>query len=340
VRCIFNSHTAPAFNLAAEEWLLHNSPENIFMLWRNAPAVIVGRHQNTAAEIDHDFVRERGIAVLRRITGGGAVFHDLGNVNFSFVHLGRMDGGLDFARFTTPILEALQAMGVECGFGGRNDLVAGGRKFSGNAQHIEGDRVLHHGTLLFDSRLEDLAGALRPDPLKFQGKAQKSVPARVCMLKEHLPHLDVETFMRLLFANLLQTLPGARRDLPHNLSGAEENAIAELAHTRYENWEWNFGRSPAYGFVRRARIPAGTFDVRLDVQQGIIRAACVRGDFFALRPVEDLESLLHGCPHERGALQICLASTIDNGEGNGGVPGGLGGYIRDLDVEDFMSCLL
>jgi len=324
LRCIFNSHTAPAFNLAAEEWLLHNSPESLFMVWRNAPAVIVGRHQNTAAEIDHDFVRERGIAVIRRITGGGAVFHDLGNVNFSFVHLGSNAGGLDFVRFTTPILEALQGMGVECSFGGRNDLVAGGRKFSGNAQHIERDRVLHHGTLLFDSRLDDLAGALRPDPLKFQDKAQKSVPARVCMLKEHLPLLDVEEFMRLLFAHMLQTLPGARRDL----SGEEKTAIAKLAHARYESWEWNFGTSPAYGFVRRARIPAGTFDVRLDVKQGIIRAACVRGDFFAPRPVEELESLLHGCPHEREALCIRLASVW------------LGDYIQGLDTEDFISCLL
>ena len=302
------------------------------MLWRNAPAVIVGRHQNTAAEIDHDFVRERGIAIIRRITGGGAVFHDLGNVNFSFVHLGRSAGGLDFARFTTPILEALQALGVECSFGGRNDLVVGGRKFSGNAQHIEGDRVLHHGTLLFDSRLDDLVGALRPDPLKFQGKVQKSVPARVCMLKEYLPLLDAEGFMRLLFTYMLQTLPGIRRDL----SGEEESAIAKLAHTRYESWEWNFGRSPAYGFVRRTRILAGTFDVRLDVKQGIIRAACVRGDFFAPRSVEELESLLQGCPHEREALRMRLASAADNG----GVPGGLSVYIQDLDVDDFVSCLL
>jgi lipoate-protein ligase A len=324
VRCILNPRTSPSFNLAAEEWLLHNSPEPVFMLWRNAPAVIVGRHQNTAAEIDLDFVRERGIAVIRRITGGGAVFHDLGNVNFSFVRLGCSEGGLDFARFTGPILGALQAMGVECAFDGRNDLVAGGRKFSGNAQHIEHGRVLHHGTLLFDSRLEDMAGALRPDILKFQGKAVQSVPARVGMLKEHLPHMDVEKFMRLLFAHMLRTLPGTRRDL----SGEEEEAIAELARTRYESWEWNFGASPAYGFARRARIPAGAFDVRLDVKQGIVRAACIRGDFFTLRPVEELEALLCGCPHERGELAAVLESA------------GPGGYVQDLSTDDFLCCLV
>ena len=324
MRCILNLNTGPPFNLAAEEWLLRNSPEDIFMLWRNAPAVIVGRHQNTAAEIDRDFVRERGIAVIRRITGGGAVFHDLGNVNFSFVHLGHGAGGLDFARFTAPILEALRAMGVECGFDGRNDLVAGGRKFSGNAQHIEHDRVLHHGTLLFDSRLEDMAGALRPDPLKFQGKSVRSVPARVGMLKEYLPHMDVGEFMRLLFEHMLRMLSGAWRDL----SGEEESAINALAHTRYESWEWNFGESPAYGFARRARISAGIFDVRLDVRQGIICAACIRGDFFVLRPVEELEALLCGLPHEREALAARLAAVEP------------GGYIGRLTTEDLLTCLV
>ncbi|MCL2123621.1 MAG: lipoate--protein ligase [Desulfovibrionaceae bacterium] len=324
MRCILNPHTSPSFNLAAEEWLLRNSPEHVFMLWRNAPAVIVGRHQNTSAEIDQDFVRECGIAVIRRITGGGAVFHDLGNVNFSFVRLGYSGGELDFARFTAPVLEALRTMGVECGFDGRNDLVAGGRKFSGNAQHIERDRVLHHGTLLFDSRLEHLTGALRPDPLKFQGKAVKSVPARVGMLKDHLPHMDAEEFMRRLFAHMLRTLPGTRRDL----SGKEEEAIAELARTRYESREWNFGASPPYGFARRARIPAGTFDIRLDVTRGIIHAACIRGDFFALRPIEELEALLRGCRHEGAALAARLESA------------GLGGYVQLLNSDEFISCLV
>ena len=324
MRCILNSRTQPPFNLAAEEWLLRNSPEDIFMLWRNAPAVIVGRHQNTAAEIDRDFVLEHGIAVVRRITGGGAVFHDLGNVNFSFVRLSHGEGGLDFARFTAPILEALQAMGVACGFDGRNDLVADGRKFSGNAQHLERGRVLHHGTLLFDSRLEDMTGALRPDPLKFQGKAVRSVPARVGMLKEHLPHMDVGEFMGRLLAHMLRTLPGTRRDL----SGEEEAAIADLARARYESWDWNFGVSPAYGFTRRTRIPAGAFDVSLDVRQGSIRAACIRGDFFALRPVEELEALLCGCPHEREALVARLESA------------GPGGFVQGLTTEDFLSCLV
>jgi lipoate-protein ligase A len=324
VRCILNARTRPAFNLALEEWFLRNARQDIFMLWRNAPAVIVGRHQNTAAEIDPDFVRLRGIEVVRRITGGGAVFHDLGNVNFSFVILGHSGRGLDFRRFTAPVQEALRGMGADCSFDGRNDLVIEGRKFSGNAQHVEGGRVLHHGTLLFDSHLEDLAGALRASPLKFQGKAVKSLPSRVTMLKNHLPHLDAESFMRLLMERMLRILSGTRRDTEKE----EEAAAEELAKSKYERWDWNFGVSPAYAFARRARVEAGTFDVRLDVREGVIRAACIRGDFFALRPIEELEELVRGCRHERDALLEHLSAVE------------LGGYIQGLEARGFADCLL
>lgn len=324
MRCILNTRTRPAFNLAAEEWFLRNGTQNVFMLWRNSPSVIVGRHQNTSAEIDEDFVRRRGIEVVRRISGGGAVFHDLGNVNFSFIRLGCSGRRMDFTRFTAPVLEALRALGVDCSFDGRNDLVVDGKKISGNAQHLEHDRLLHHGTLLFSSRLDDLAGALRACPEKFQGKAVKSLPARVAMLGSYLPDLDVETFMRLLMDTMIGTLNGTRRDLEK----AEEKAIEELALARYASWDWNFGASPAYGFSRRTRTPAGVLDVRLDVQDGIINAACIRGDFFALRPVEELEAQMPGCRHEREALTVRL-NHVNPHE-----------YIHGLDTPSFIDCLL
>ncbi|WP_462327979.1 lipoate--protein ligase family protein, partial [Desulfobaculum sp.] len=179
MRYIMNTSTDPAFNLAAEEWLLMNTQDEVFMLWRNAPAVIVGRNQNTLAQIDVDFVRERGIPVVRRLSGGGAVFHDLGNINFTFISNDAGGGALDFLRFTTPIVEALGRMRVMCSFDGRNDLVIDGRKVSGNAQHIAAGRVLHHGTLLFSSDVTDISGALRVDPEKYKDKAVKSVRKRV-----------------------------------------------------------------------------------------------------------------------------------------------------------------
>ena len=324
MRCILNTRTEPEFNLAAEEQLLRRGDEDIFMLWRNAPAVIVGRHQNTAAEIDEDFVRRRGIKVIRRMTGGGAVFHDLGNVNFTFIRMGDFGRGIDFRRFTAPILEALRALGVEGAFDGRNDLTAGGKKFSGNAQHVERDRVLHHGTLLFSSSLEDMTAALRVRPEKFSDKAVKSLPARVTMLKNFLPHLDVETFMRLLMERMLTSLPGERRDL----DAEEERAVEEAARSKYALWEWNYGKSPEYAFRRYMRTAAGTLEARLHVRSGVILAACIRGDFFALRPVEELEGLLAGRKHEAESLATFLESICPEE------------YIQGLAARELAACLV
>ena len=187
MRYIHNQGTDPAFNLAAEEWLLTKTDSEVFMLWRNAPAIIVGRNQNTLSQIDETFVQERNIPVVRRLSGGGAVFHDLGNINFTFISNGNASEGLDFLRFTQPILQALQGMGVDCSFDGRNDLVIKGQKFSGNAQHFHKDRILHHGTLLFASDIADISGALRVDPEKYRDKAIKSISKRITNISSHLP---------------------------------------------------------------------------------------------------------------------------------------------------------
>ena len=216
------------------------------MLWRNAPAVIVGRNQNTSAEIDEDFARQRGIRVIRRLTGGGAVFHDLGNVNFTFIQLGQRSS-LDFHRFTLPILEALRALGIDCRFEGRNDLVIDGRKFSGNAQTIEKDRVLHHGTLLFSAEMADLSGVLKVNQAKYADKAVKSVRKRVTNISSHLKEpLSVEDFIAHVMWHVAVGIPGFRQDI----SSGEEADISALADAKYRTWEWNFGASPAYAFTR------------------------------------------------------------------------------------------
>ena len=324
MRFIHNTSTHPAFNLAAEEWLLRHTDTDIFMLWRNAPAVIVGRNQNTASEIDEDFVRERGITVIRRLTGGGAVFHDLGNVNFTFIQLGRQTKHLDFHRFTAPIMEALQAMGVDCRFEGRNDLVIDGQKFSGNAQLLEKDRVLHHGTLLFSSQMADLSGALRVNPVKYVDKAVKSVAKRVTNISSHLPEpMDVDTFVRRVMAHVSgsesETLPG--------LHASEEAAINGLVESKYGTWDWNFGSSPNYGFTRGTRTEGGVVEVHLDVRHGRIEQARIFGDFFGARAVAELEALLAGCRHERSELSRHLADVrVDE-------------FIRNVDNATFMDCL-
>jgi lipoate-protein ligase A len=324
MRFIHNTSTDPAFNLAAEEWLLRHTAKDVFMLWRNAPAVIVGRNQNTASEIDEDFVRERGITVIRRLTGGGAVFHDLGNVNFTFIKVGQQSRQLDFQRFTAPILEALRALGVDCQFEGRNDLVIDGQKFSGNAQLIEKDRVLHHGTLLFSAQMADLSGALKVNRAKYVDKAVKSVAKRVTNISSHLPSpMDVQDFIAHVMHHVST---GAPQGL-HALRPDEEDGIRALVASKYGTWDWNFGSSPAYGFTRSTRTAGGVVEVHLDVQHGHIRTARIFGDFFGVRPVAELEALLSGCRHERQALEERL-DPVHTEE-----------YIRDVNPAALVDCL-
>ncbi len=315
--------TDPAFNLAAEEWLLRNTDTDIFMLWRNASAVIVGKNQNTGAEINQEFVRERGVSVIRRITGGGAVFHDLGNVNFTFIHLGRPEQGIDFKLFTAPIVEALNRFGVPCAFDGRNDLTIDGLKISGNAQHLERDRVLHHGTLLFSSQVEDLSAALNVNPVKYIDKSVKSVRKRVTNIAAHLPEpMTVEAFIGRLMADVAGTAAPEGLDLRED----ERAAVTELVGKKYGTWEWNYGASPQYDFARSTRTPGGLVEAHLNVKGGIIQAVKVYGDFFGALPVEELAGRLVGCQHEVGAIAARL----------GELP--VGRYIHGVDAAMLAEC--
>lgn len=324
MRVIHNTSTDAAFNLATEEWLLRNTDEDIFMLWRNAKAVIVGRNQNSAAEIDEAYIRENGIQVIRRLTGGGAVFHDQGNVNFTFIQLKQTTRQIDFQRFTTPILEALQAMGVNCSFTGRNDLVIDDCKFSGNAQLIEKDRVLHHGTLLYSAEMADLSGALKVNPVKYVDKAVKSIRKRVTNISSHLPEpVSVEQFIDRVMRHVAGVVPPSALGLhPEEIA-----AINELVRTRYSSWEWNFGASPRYTFSLATRTVGGVVEVHLNVEHGRITAARIFGDFFGVLPVLELEALLQGCRHDREDILGALEGVQ------------IGDYIRDVDRDTFLDCL-
>lgn len=328
MRCILNQTLDPAFNLAAEEWLFRHWHTDIFMLWRNGPSVIVGRNQNTAVEINQDFVRANNIKVVRRLTGGGAVFHDLGNINFTFIKVGQQSRQLDFARFTTPILQALRALGVACEFSGRNDLTIGGQKFSGNAQFLEKDRVLHHGTLLFSAQMQDLSAALRINTAKYAGRAVQSVASRVTNIASHLPQpMSVEEFMDHLMA---QAVPNSAESkaVSDGFRPEETQKILALAQAKYATWEWNFGKSPAYGFTRTTRTPGGLIEVHLDIGQGVIQAVKIFGDFFGLRPVDELSNSLIGCAHSEEALSVRLQDLdIDD-------------YIRGVDLPTLLRSLL
>ena len=183
--CIYNKNTNPYFNLACEEYILKEFNEECFMLWRNSPCIVVGKNQNTLSEINKDYVDKNNITIVRRLSGGGAVFHDLGNINFTFIS-NQKETFNDFKRFTVPIIDALKQLNVNAEFSGRNDLTIDGKKFSGNAQYCYKNRVLHHGTLLFSANVKDISQSLNVKEKKFEGKAVKSVKSRVTNISSHL----------------------------------------------------------------------------------------------------------------------------------------------------------
>lgn len=305
MRCIIRHETDPYFNLAAEEYVLKNFEQDCFMLWRNEPAIIVGKHQNTLAEINADYVKEKHIKVVRRLSGGGAVFHDLGNLNFTFIASGEHHKLVDFRKFTSPILEVMQKLGIEAKFEGRNDLTIDGRKFSGNAEHVFKNRVLHHGTLLFSSQITDLSNALNVDPSKFQDKAVKSVRSRVTNISEHLKQpITVLEFRDQIMQHILETTPDAR---VYSFTGEDIKAIAILRDEKYMTWEWNFGYSPGYNFHKSIKTNGGRLEVTLEVVNGIIRQAKFYGDFFNKLNPEDIENALTGVSHSENEIKNQLA---------------------------------
>ncbi len=282
--CIIDTTTDPYRNLAAEEYLLKEKNEPVFRLWRNDKAVIVGLNQNTVAEINLDFIKSHHIPVVRRLSGGGAVFHDLGNVNFTFIDIRKEgeDSSQMFRRFTAPIVEALNSIGVKAYLEGRNDLLIDGKKFSGNAICVHKDKILQHGTLLFDASMENLSEALQNRPEKFTGKAVKSNKSRVTNIADHLQHpMDVTEFISFLAEKI-----GSKYSL-YDYTSEDILAIDTLMKTKYSLDSWNFGHSPKYGFSKCRKFPSGLIELYMNVERGTIKDLEIKGDYFFVSPTED-----------------------------------------------------
>ena len=320
--------TDPAFNLALEQYVFDCLPrENeYFMLWQNDNAIIVGKHQNTAAEVNAAFVKERGIQVVRRLSGGGAVYHDLGNLNFTFIVNAGDVSALDLKLFCRPVANALRRLGVPAEVNGRNDITIDGGKFSGNAQYIKGGRLMHHGTILFDSDLSVLAGALRVQVDKLVSKGIPSVRSRVTTVRPYLKgEVGLGAFKALLLDAIFEGTPMTRYDL----TPADLASVEALVAQRYGNWEWNWGSSPSSSVHKRRRVEGcGSVEVFLDTDKGRITALDFRGDFFSTEDPEGLTPRLIGQPLEEGALRAALKG-VD-----------VARYFTNLSTDDFLWLLL
>ena len=308
MKYIENNSTDPRYNLALEEYAFKNLDlkDDFVILWRNEPSVIIGKNQCTLEEINSLYASENSIHIVRRITGGGAVYHDLGNLNFSFImQVGNLEE-IDFKKYTFPVINALAKLGVKCELSGRNDLTIDGKKFSGIAQNITKGRVLNHGTLLFDSKLDTLGKALNVRKEKLESKGLKSVRSRVTNIKDYLKtDISITEFRDLIFKYLFEYEESPMTE--YELTEEDKEAISSLMQEKYSSWAWNYGESPKFNFKNSKKFDSGILDVRIYVEAGLIESCKIYGDFFGREDVAKFEELLTGLKYEKEDISRVLS---------------------------------
>lgn len=298
--------TDPSYNLAMEQYVFDCLPRDrmYFMLWQNDNSIIVGKYQNTLSEINLEAVERRGIRVVRRLSGGGAVYHDMGNLNFTFITDAASGTALDMKLFCQPVVRTLAALGVHAEVNGRNDITIDGKKFSGNSQYLRQGRVMHHGTIMFNSDLSVVSEALQVDPTKFQTKGVRSVRSRVTNVADHLDRpVSLPEFRRILLENILRENPGQ----PYPLTPKDLAAVEKLREERYATWDWNYGQSPACTVLRRRRVEGcGLVEAYISVDSGLISAIAFRGDFFSAVEPEELAPRFVGRTPDQAGFAAAL----------------------------------
>lgn len=298
--------TDPSFNLAAEQYVFDSLPRDrmYFMLWQNDNAIIIGKYQNTQAEVNAAYVQEHGIQVVRRLSGGGAVYHDMGNLNFTFIaDVGNIET-IDMHLFCEPIVRTLHDIGVEAVINGRNDITIDGQKFSGNSQYIRQGRVMHHGTIMFDSDLSVIGQALQVDETKIQAKGIKSVRSRVTTVRSHLSQdIDLPQFRQILLQHILDENPGEE----YRFTSEDLEGIRKLQQERYSQWDWNYGFSPECTMKKRQRIEGcGLVEAYIVADKGKITALTFRGDYFSTEDPQALADRFIGCRVRREDYEALL----------------------------------
>jgi lipoate-protein ligase A len=299
--CIISNNTDPYFNLAAEEYFFKEFNEDIFMLWRSEPAVIVGKHQNALAEINYNYVKNNDIKIARRLSGGGTVYHDLGNINFTFIVNGKEDQLVNFKRFIKPVLQVLHDLSVNAELKGRNNIMINNRKISGNAEHIFRERVLHHGTLLFNTRLDILNESIRVIPGRYRDKAVKSIREMVTNIEEYLhPGINILDFRDLLLKHVVTNY---HNPIIYKLNNKDIEKISKLIEVKYSTWEWIYGYSPKYSLDCIYKTDIQDVLFRIFVENGIIKDLEVKGIYDNEKILLELPGLIKGVPHRESDLK-------------------------------------
>ena len=318
-------NTNPKLNLALEEYALRNfSADNDYLLFYiNEPSIIIGRNQNTLEEINHNYVEENNIHIVRRVSGGGAVYHDFGNLNFSFITNHDVKSLSNFKKFTAPVIKVLNNLGLDAELKGRNDIEVGEKKISGTAQFSTGKRMVSHGTLLLNTDLGEVVNALNVKMSKIQSKGHKSVRSRVANISEFLKYpVTIEEFRELVLKGLYEENEPFET---YYLTPEQWKSVHQLKEDKYETWDWNYGRSPKFNIQRNKRFSIGEIDLRIFVEKGYIKDFKIFGDFFGKDPVEQLEQLLIGVRYKLEDITTVL-KNIDLQE-----------YFGDLSKADFIA---
>ncbi|MBC1557466.1 lipoate--protein ligase [Listeria booriae] len=319
----------PTINLAVEEFILTelDLDEPVLLFYINQPSIIIGRNQNTIEEINTEYVAKNNIKVVRRLSGGGAVYHDEGNLNFSFITKDDGDSFHNFAKFTQPIVEALKKQGVNAELKGRNDLLIDGFKVSGNAQFATKGKMFSHGTLMLDLNLDNVVASLKVRKDKIESKGIKSVRSRVANISEFMEQkMTTEEFRDLLLLDLFD-VENVKDVKEYVLTEADWEKIHAISEKRYNNWDWNYGKSPKFNLERTKRFPVGGIDVRLDVVKSVIADVKIFGDFFGVGDVTEIEDKLRGVNYDRKAIETALQG-VD-----------IKHYFGNVTLEDFLDLI-
>lgn len=299
--------TDPYFNIAAEEYLLKETDGDFTFIYVNDPSIIIGKHQNAYAEINLPYILENRIPVVRRISGGGTVWHDPGNVNFSFILNGKEGQLVNFREYATPVLTYLQNLKIPAEFGSRNEILVEGRKISGNAEHVYRNRVLHHGTLLFSSDLHALQASLGTKPGKYRDRAVRSVRSQVVNIVDFLePGAGVSAFRNDLIVHLSGFFEGSAR---YEFSGTDMVRVRELVSQKYSTWQWNMGYSPRYRMTRKIDWNGKQVMIHLEVEKGKIMGIEIKSDDADRELFDRLSGILAGVDHEPGEIRERLSGS-------------------------------